>query len=56
MSEEPVIVRLARIEEKLDRVLTHEGRISALERWRSWVTGVGVVVVAVVGWLVDKLM
>lgn len=31
--------RLARIETKIDQLVKHESRISALERWRSWSTG-----------------
>lgn len=54
--EVEIIERLTRIEEKVDNLSTHEDRISALERWRSWTTGIAVGVLMLAGaiWKVVK--
>lgn len=56
MNEIDVHERLATIEAKLDTLLErdHEKRLSALERWRSYVLGAGAVLAALFSWLVAR--
>lgn len=55
--EQEIIERLTRIETLLEPLATANDRISALERWRSWTTGIAVGIGAVVGgmkWLLTR--
>lgn len=46
--------RLARIEEKLDRLIDLEKRVSSLERWKAYVVGFGAAISAFAVWLASK--
>jgi hypothetical protein len=57
---EPVGERLARMEEKLDALLANiiplEKRVASLERWKSYVLGLGTAISTGVAWAVHQVL
>jgi len=45
----------AKCDTLLESRLDQEGRLRKLERWASWVTGIGTAVTALFGWLMSRL-
>lgn len=47
--------RLARIEEKIDRLIDLEKRVSSIERWKAYVVGFAAALSGFAVWLASKV-